>query len=359
MPLSSFTEQKVNYIASLIPIIIVTVLTACQKDERVILLPSPSIDYGRYFLYDTKCQRKRGISHDKIRFVSEEEGVTYTLTDAGGTTSLQTPLIAQTFYGNVFQRRCYHYNKKTGNCFDRDLQPVKWQHFKNSGGQLRICAQNEQYPRDSFEYVALRSAYHLQDAHRFYQESVGKSVPTMSLQILPFFRTFYQSEQISTYALRHNNIVYFPHSKTMAVLPEGENFQGKSLWDSPYVMAHEFAHHAQYYVLLQHNIGSVAFTKTQKKNKQSAEAFLEGWADLFAYYATGENPHLISTYPCFGFNRDISNHLFHDRTPKIITHRGLGLFLSGGRASNDMLTTRLHRLAYYRCCFCPPPAYHH
>ncbi|MDE3269061.1 MAG: hypothetical protein OYH77_02120 [Pseudomonadota bacterium] len=217
----------------------------------------------------------------------------------------------------MYYRRCEHYDDKSGRCYNHDFKPASWRYRKNSGGLLRICAKAQAYPSESFEYIALRSAYHLQSAHDFYLRSIGEPLPKMVLQVMPYFQTIFQD----TYSFRYDNIIYYPHRKSLVILPRRP--QSENLWDSPYVMAHEFAHHAQFALLAPHDdriaLRRYAAKSLPRRKQASLEAFYEGWADVYAFYATGENPSLITSYSCFGYNRDISNSHFHDQTFKHLT----------------------------------------
>lgn len=319
----SLKEGKIN-ITPIVLIIIFITASACQRQDR----PKPpepfDFDYSPYFIHDQECQQSQGLRSSSIQFASLDSGDVNTLIDVNAETSLQTPLISRTLYGQVYYRRCEHYDSKSDRCYDRDFKPASWRYRKNSGGLLRICSNSQAYPRESFEYIALRSAYHLQSAHDFYLGSIGEPLPKMVLQVMPYFQTLFQEAQ----ALRYDNIVYYPYRKSLVILPRRP--QSENLWDSPYVMAHEFAHHMQF-SLAAPSIDSIALRRFAAKSlprptQSSLEALYEGWADVYAYYATGENPTLITSYSCFGYNRDVSNAYFHDQTFKHLTAAHLELF---------------------------------
>ena len=320
--------------------IIAVMLGACQRPTRAVPEPPvpqlPPVVSERYFLYDNACHAEQHESE-------VEQPTQIYLTDFAqplavdtSQQSLRTQLIDSTRYGQTYERRCHFYSQQY--CLDADFRPAQWIKVKNSGGQLRICAAEQDYPRESYEHVALVTALHLQRAQRFFVRSTGQDVPSLSLLVLPFFRTVYTDKEGELQQqMMYRNIIYYPGSKTLAVLPDNDNFHGRSLWESSFVIAHEFAHHAQFAprqkwqtsLAAMPSLGGQGTSTTRKIAKRSLEAFLEGWADLYAFYAEGENPSDIVSYPCFGYNRDIANPVFADRSRKALTPAVVADFYAG------------------------------
>ena len=301
---------------------------------------------NRYFLYDDACQARQSSTDDsrptQIYLTDFEQPLDL---DAAQQ-SLRTKLIDSAFYGQTYQRRCHFYSKQGQYCLDRDFLPVKWTKINRSGGMLRICDTEQQYPRESFERVALVTALHLQKAQRFFASSIGQDLPGMSLLVMPFFRTVYTDKEGELQQqLMYRNIIYYTASKSLAVLPDSDNFYGRGLWESAFIIAHEFAHHVQFAtrpkwetnLAADKGMGGDKHHPRLPRNatKRSLEAFLEGWADLFAFYAEGENPSDIISYPCFGYNRDIANPVFADRSFKVITSDIVAGFYAGTSTSSS------------------------
>ena len=300
---------------------------------------------ARYFLYDLTCHAQPAASSTQPRQVNLTDFDQPLYLDAAQQ-SLRTPLIGEVFYGQTFQRRCHFYSKQGAYCLDRDFRPVKWTKVDKSGGRLRICDTEQDYPRESFEHVALVTALHLQKAQRFFASSTGLDVPHLSLLVMPFFRTIYtDKEDELRQHLMYRNIIYYPASKSLAVLPDNDNFHGRGLWESAFIIAHEFAHHAQFAdrqkwsttLAAEGGLPGAEYHQRPPNNapKRSLEAFLEGWADLFAFYAEDENPSDIISYPCFGYNRDIANPVFADRSLKVITPSIVAGFYAGTSTSTS------------------------
>lgn len=355
------------------PTIIAAVVCSCQKPTQdAPELPVPDIPpevSARYFLYDDTCQAGQ---HD----TNNDKPAQIYLTDFAqpldldvSQQSLRTNLIDRTFYGQTYQRHCHFYSKQGQYCLDRDFRPMKWTKVDKSGGMLRICATEQEYPRESFEHVALVTALHLQKAQRFFANSTGQDVPSMSLLVMPFFRTLYTDEEGKQQKrVMYRNIIYYPASKTLAVLPDSDSFYGRGLWESSFIIAHEFAHHAQFAGRPKWETTLAAdrglpgdrhrLRIANNTSKRSLEAFLEGWADLYAFYAEDENPSDIISYPCFGYNRDIANPVFADRSLKVITPDIVATFYAGTSTSSScvrpdfsdphiigaMLAHHLHRI---------------
>jgi hypothetical protein len=78
--------------------------------------------------------------------------------------------------------------------------------------------------------------------------------------------------------------------ETIVILPSSSITPRTRLWESPFVLAHELAHHA-------------ILTKFKLQIEDWCE---EGNADLMAFRMTGENPQLIRELPGFGSDRDPS-----------------------------------------------------
>ena len=316
-----------NRLASFLYLFIVTIVGACQQTER----PDPPpniqpIDNSQYFLYDNNCQQQ---SLKELQLVTTDG--TGLLQLKANAESLQTDLIANTIYGEVYRRHCHLYDDNGGHhrrCLDSNLKVTPWVKLADSGKKLRLCAIDGGYPEDSFEYVAVTSAYYLQRAQEFFVRSVGDSLPQMNLLILPFFQTIYERDGVLQDHLLYNNIMYFPASRSLAVLPEPRNYHGASLWDSSFVLAHEFAHHVQFAYLDQTTPHLAALGHSPYR--RGLKAFLEGWADVFAYYSEDESSHNVKRYPCLGDNRDVARAYFADGTAKVIDQQILANY-SGSR----------------------------
>ena len=311
---------KVNSrLASILYISIVAVIGACQQSERP---EAPAtiqpVDNSQYFLYDSSCQQQ-SLQEIQLITTDDDAGLLRLKSDAS---SLQTNLIAKTIYGETYHRYCHLYDDHGGQrCLDSNLNIAPWVKVAGSGKELRLCPIDGNYPEDSFEYVAVASAYYLQRAQEFFARSIGDSLPQMNLLILPFFQTVYQQDGVLQDNFLYNNIMYFPAGRNLAVLPEPRNHQGASLWDSSFVLAHEFAHHVQFAQM--HSTLTNLAALGHSPYRRGLEAFLEGWADVFAYYSEGESSHNVTHYPCLGDNRDVARAYFSDGRAKIVDRRTL------------------------------------
>lgn len=319
-------------------LLIVATFSACQKTPRQETEPSPSprqpVDYSQYFLFDAECQRTLSSSSEatgRFYLTSYKGDQEFDLEGIVAAKSLKTPVIAKTSYGETWLRHCHFYDEESKHCLDADFRSVPWTKVKGSGRALRVCPRKQNYPQDSFEYVALSAAYYLQQAHKFYIASTGKTVdPKLSLLVLPFFKTVYttpeQIQQEEGYLF--HNMIYFPNRMSLAILPEPQGFTGPNLWESAFILAHEFAHHVQFTSLRQMSdvpLGTIDLQKKRNSDK-SIGAFLEGWADIYAFYAENENSSTIGTYRCFAYNRDVASPIFSDNTSKIISRTVLDIF---------------------------------
>ena len=300
----------------------------------------PPLVSDRYFLYDHACQTDAQPTSTNAPTHIYLTDFEQPLALNNSQQLLSTSLIDTTFYGETYQRQCYFYHEQGHYCLDTNLHPAPWKKISKSGGKLRICDTEQNYPQESYEHVALVTAMHLHKAQRFLQRSAAQDMPPMSLLILPFFRTLYKDKDgRPQQRLNYRNIIYFPASKSLAVLPDRDNFSGRGLWESSFIIAHELAHHMQFAARPKRQTTLAASMDEGESRravppdiaKRSLEAFLEGWADLFAFYAEHENSAEIVAYRCFGYNRNVANPMFADHTYKAISAAALAVFYAGER----------------------------
>jgi len=316
-----------------------------------------------YHLADPTCQEQTAPvqltsttlpSWSGLNIVSEAVA----LHEISSSSSLTSPAALETVYGRVYERQCSWDQDHPGACPDlrngHGTEEKGWE-LTDKGKPLRLCAPGHTYPRDSYEGVALTSMYFLERAHaRFTSETAGNfAVPKVSLQILPNFISYFdgyqengQTKRLAQYLTR--NLAYFPvqtglTTPMLVVWPEPQSKTDEwvgGLWESGFVLAHEFGHHLELGVLnagasrtsgfdtlrwnpVLHTYEDIspdgAAAGGNSSASQARKSISEAFADLVGFYTEDNSALGISGMPCFGHNRDVENGNFQDDSPKVLT----------------------------------------
>lgn len=358
-------------------------LGSCGDDDNS---PSPKTPFveivpkglpATYNLADSACQGQSTPvqltsttlpSWSGLNIISESVA----LQGIASATSLTSNAAYETTYGRIYERKCTWDQDHPGACPDLRNGPQgdeKGWELTDKGKPLRICGPDRTYPRDSYEGVALTSMYFLEQAHARFATELGNTytVPKVSLQILPHFISYFdgyqengQTKRLAQYLTR--NLAYFPiqtglTAPMLVVWPEpkakSEEWVG-GLWESGFVLAHEFGHHLELGVInsaagksialetlrwnpLSHSYEDISpdgvATGGTSSASQARKSISEAFADLVGFYTEGNSASGISGMPCFGYNRDVENAYFQEQTPKILTAEVIQELSSGATRS--------------------------
>ena len=302
--------------------------------------------------------------------------------------SLVNTAVARTTYGGTEERLCPGSIGPSQPCLDKNAQEPSWDSI-TPGKELRICKPDSQFGRQTYEGVALTSAFYIQKARDRYL-GITKSTATPSpivLSVLPQLADYYVTQNLegqNVHIKRYltHNLAYFPDAETIVVFPESkkraETAQG-FFWESGFVLAHEYGHHIDFerhgaayraaglsyhplsHVLMESPIGPDESTpgipaetssagsvtgdfmeRTFRGNELSSSsrqnlvyesrrsllgsALAEAFADLLAYYTEGASSESVIGLPDIGVSRNVASRYFGDGQPKILTDEHLKIF---------------------------------
>lgn len=306
-----------------------------------------------YTLADPECQTKsetQTLTKTQIYAWDGDQVVTKDV-DLTGTTSgksLTAPAIRETTWNDQFERFCDLKRGRDHACDDtKNGGELAW--YRNddtSGGLLHICKDNFAYGRETYESVALTSAYYIERANSRYM-ALGDSpqaLPKIYLSVLPEFIDYLDNYQIDGQSKRYkryitHNLAYFQGGQMIAVFPEnvlaGADPKG-FFWESEFVLAHEFGHHidwSRHGIALEslglkwnpmtHSfIDQVSMAAGQgavSGRGQVVGSIAEGFADLLAYYSEGATARSLVGLAELGQNRNIGTGKFSNGDDKVLT----------------------------------------
>ena len=128
-------------------------------------------------------------------------------------------------------------------------------------------------------------------------DSTGRTMPPVNVDFFPV----YEDTRHKPHRFVTDNATYDRHTGTITLFPS-RSMDGPhaKIWRSPFIHAHEIAHHA------------IKFLSDENPDPSTEEAL----ADAIAFLATGGNPALIQELPGFGVDRDPTMPWFSDGTSK-------------------------------------------
>lgn len=265
--------------------------------------------------------------------------------------SLISPSIRETTFNDQYQRSCDFNRGQGDSCPDEKGQEVSWSLMRPSR-PLRVCQDNQEFPRLSYEHVSLAALVGIETASQAYRTADAGASPLRPIQlaVLPSFVDLYRnfpqgSENITLKTWITHNMAYFPSIEMIAVFPEPSSLQSSLkgyFWESEFVLAHEFGHHielsrqtkaaARFDLTLgltwdpmQHRYLSVSGGRSVAS--QVMGSYSEALADLFAFYAVGGDDRSLVGLPCLGLNRNPGNDSFGNGDTKVLTEDRLELLL--------------------------------
>lgn len=124
----------------------------------------------------------------------------------------------------------------------------------------------------------------------------GRELSPVAIDLFPV----YEDRAQVPHRFVTGNATYDRMTRTVTIFPpDGTTGSPVSPWSSPFVHAHELAHHV-----------------INLRKETFAPDVEEGFADLIAYLLTGADPSLIRPLPGFGIDRDPNSPIFSDGSLK-------------------------------------------
>jgi hypothetical protein len=248
---------------------------------------------------------------------------------------LSTPSVAQVMINGVFRRSCDSQQAAPPQCMkDGQLAPG-WSQI-SPGTALKICGRSPTPPRASIEHQALTATIMVERTAQLVRRHMPANRPLGPLMILasPRFESHWTPWQVDGMSgayemLFADNLAYFgPTNVTppyLALLPSRsrpdadrsvdrsvDRFEDQPyLWELPFVVAHEYGHHVE------HSLGIDHFAAPRSITRQAVS---EGFADLIGFAAHG-GPDVdpLAGVPCLAADRSPASSHFSGGAPKIMT----------------------------------------
>lgn len=229
----------------------------------------------------------------------------------------------------------------------------------DTGTPFEYCI-NKTALKDSsfFQNAALSVLYPLRDFEDKYHSLIRNlDIPKVKIQILPKYThiktTKVKRDQVTETKYLINNAMYLGARDTLIFLPQGSYedsfipFGGVPLWKSPAVVMHEYAHHLFNHIVIENNrmnnlgdsglcmdnrdlLSAVASSGNQERLIVSKDDALvavnEGFADVFAFYASGKKT-FFKDMGCMENTRDVESGRFFSQTEKVLSERVVKKFL--------------------------------
>jgi len=318
--------------------------------EQPLSLEPPS----KYHLADPQCQQSNAklsldstnVWHwDGPNVVNSPKPLRNTNSDG----SLNSNIISETSYGMHIRKICHSPDLNEGACVDEN-QELSQFYLQKNAQPLKVCRNDFNYPRDSYEGVALTSIHYVNSAADTYRRIMNENLPKVSLQIMPLYETLYLGVKTKAGPPRNislwmtDNLAYSPMSQSILVFPQraASADRDDKFWESSFVLAHELGHHIEF-AKFDHIFHSVGLKWSQQFHRfveadstyemESLSGFSrtssifstisEAFADIIAFYAGRGEVHSLANLTCLGRNRNIRNAFFADNTPKELNTRVL------------------------------------
>jgi hypothetical protein len=240
---------------------------------------------------------------------------------------------------------------------------------ENGSGYLKVCRANGTYNRHSIEAMTLTAQYLIEENFKFYNSVSGRKMGLLPAQMLAqlklkqdyqlpngVIKTLYTSDNAAFQSGESGENSVFFHlypTSTAEFLKSGNN-----LWEVPFVMRHEFAHHVfEHYIgeslarqgispsrhfmgmgpsILPRGEGrpkAMALSDTDI-NVLSLNGMNETYADLYAYFQGGAVKEQLKGVSCLQVSRDPSSSTTKGGAPKGLTVAQINIF-EGKSAAND------------------------
>lgn len=253
---------------------------------------------------------------------------------------LKSPTVSKVKFDAQYERTCDTTKASPPDCRDHRDHPAGWQVIE-SGRAFKICKTNLTPPRESMEHVAMAATIAIERASKSLKNLLPRitDISPIEVLVMPRFNTRWSPWTHNGkrgHYLTHmtDSMAYFPETNStapsIAVFPQSvSNSNGVHLWESEFVLAHEFAHHVERKLGLDRRGQNVSIMRV---------AASEAFADSMAFASQNAYRQSIEGIPCIGQDRAPDSLEFTNGTAKIMDDR-LMRMLQGGdtNTSQEMI----------------------
>ena len=237
--------------------------------------------------------------------------------------------------------------------------------LRSPGSPVVLCRADGDYIEMSVEATSLTGASLVEEAWNHYQNMNGAIAPApkLTLQVHPRFDTYYkvvnpgENDPSGFIWSLTDNAAWgiLGGERLLLIFPRGKRSFTRgingNLWQIPFVMAHELGHHVfdVHLTALRPEVSGNAFAGFTPRirrlypdtlslqqagagdhriaHEMSWRALGEGFADLFAFYAGGQDESAIDAITFLKEDRNLRYNRFRDGTEKILDPENLDRFL--------------------------------
>jgi hypothetical protein len=238
------------------------------------------------------------------------------------TTPLSSDAVAGVFMDAVFRRNCDASVAGPPNCqVASSSRSIGWGKV-SPGTPMKACRASMAPPRGSLEHLALSAITALEEASLALKSLLpaGTAIAPVTVMVAPRFESLWMpwiqnGKNVSYELVLGDNLSYFPPTSDtppyIALLPKRKRtVETTNLWESAFVLAHEYAHHVERSLKLDH---------FDQPRSPMRIAVSEGFADILSFASLGLSSRSLKGLPCLGTDRSPDQGEFNFGTPKIIT----------------------------------------
>jgi hypothetical protein len=234
---------------------------------------------------------------------------------------LSGPSTSRVMIDAVFRRSCDSRLAAPPRCDVEGQSSPGWRQTA-PGNPLIICSSSPSPPRQSIEHQALAAFLTVERAAQIVGRHMpaNQTIPPLTILVSPRFESLWTPWEANGASgayetLFVDNLAYFaPTLSTppyLALLPTSLNNDALFLWEIPFVVTHEFGHHVE------HALGIDHFSTLRSHIRRAVS---EGFADLigFAAHGTSDVDPLVGI-PCLAADRSPASALFSGGAAKTIS----------------------------------------
>ena len=237
------------------------------------------------------------------------------------TRPLSSAAVSGVLMDAVFRRTCDADIASPPNCATEANKPAGWLPI-SLGTPINACLVAMTPARNSLEHLALSALTSIESASMAIRRLLPANtiIPPLSVIVTPRFESrwihWIENGNNSTYEqVLGDNLSYFPQTAStppyIALLPKQKASRDKvTLWESPFIISHEFSHHIERSLHLDH---------FDEPRSQMRIAVSEGFADVTAFASLGLSSQSLKGIPCIGADRSPDQSAFNAGIPKIVT----------------------------------------